>query len=84
MVNCGLETASDIEIRFFAAEHGYTIVTKDKDFVSLNELFGWPPKVIVLRKPNASTNEYLRLILALREQLEAFSSDNESGIFVVS
>ena len=36
--NLNLDQSSDLEIREFAIEHGFTIVTKDSDFEGLDAL----------------------------------------------
>jgi predicted nuclease of predicted toxin-antitoxin system len=53
----GLDQAPDSEIRQFARDHDYAIVTKDSDFSDLSILLGAPPKVIWLRIGNASVKE---------------------------
>jgi predicted nuclease of predicted toxin-antitoxin system len=50
-----LKGASDQVIWQFAAEYGYSIVTKDDDFRGLSLLRGAPPKVIWLVVGNTST-----------------------------
>jgi predicted nuclease of predicted toxin-antitoxin system len=40
----GLDRASDWEIRDYARQSGYFIVTKDADFSDLCVLLGFPPK----------------------------------------
>jgi predicted nuclease of predicted toxin-antitoxin system len=42
----GLDRASDWEIRDFARQSDYSIVTKDADFSDLCVLLGFPPKII--------------------------------------
>lgn len=42
----GLEDTNDFVIRKYAKEKNFTIITFDKDFVELSNLFGVPPKVI--------------------------------------
>ena len=48
VVLVGLEQADDRAVWEYAREHGYVIVTKDDDFVWLELLLGYPPKVILL------------------------------------
>lgn len=42
----GLETADDREIWDYAGKHEFTIATKDSDFNTLSQMFGFPPKVL--------------------------------------
>ena len=42
----GLDRASDLQIREYARERDFFIVTKDVDFSDLCVLLGFPPKII--------------------------------------
>jgi predicted nuclease of predicted toxin-antitoxin system len=42
----GLGEASDLTIWEHARDNGFTLVSKDADFVELSTVFGLPPKVI--------------------------------------
>lgn len=42
----GLEDASDIQIFEYAKTHDFAVVTFDSDFVDLNVVKGFPPKII--------------------------------------
>jgi predicted nuclease of predicted toxin-antitoxin system len=44
--------AKDSAIWDYAAEHGYSIVTQDSDFLYFLETKGYPPKIILLRTGN--------------------------------
>jgi predicted nuclease of predicted toxin-antitoxin system len=44
----GMARAQDTEVWQYAAEHGFTIVTKDADFHQRSLLLGSPPKVVWL------------------------------------
>ncbi len=50
-----LHKESDENIRIYARENGFTIVTQDSDFFELATLFGTPPKIIWIRTGNVST-----------------------------
>jgi predicted nuclease of predicted toxin-antitoxin system len=52
--NIGLRSASDVEIFRQARESGAVVMTKDKDFIRLLEIYGPPPHVIWLRIGNSS------------------------------
>lgn len=70
-----LKGQSDHQIWEFAAENGYTIVTKDDDFRALSLLRGAPPKVIWLVVGNTSTAEILRILTAHTTAIEAFINE---------
>jgi len=65
--------AEDIDIWNYALSNGFIIITKDNDFVNLLELNGFPPKVVLLRTGNNSSQsltELLKSIIPMVEDLE--------------
>ena len=70
-----LKGESDQQIWLFAANNGYTIVTKDDDFRGMSLLRGAPPKVIWLVVGNTSTAEILRILLAHVTAIETFVTE---------
>jgi len=71
----GLLTATDVEIFDAARAAGAVVMTKDADFVALQERRGAPPQIVWLTCGNSS-NARLRTLLAAcwpkaRELLEA-------------
>jgi predicted nuclease of predicted toxin-antitoxin system len=79
-----LETASDIQVRDFAAQNGFTVVSRDGDFADLDALFGAPPKTIWIHRENAPTSEYERLLRKFYEQIEAFQADPERTLLIMN
>ena len=59
VVLAGLKRADDRAVWEYAREHGYVIVTKDDDFVRLQLLLRYPPKVILLRLGNCTAQQIL-------------------------
>jgi predicted nuclease of predicted toxin-antitoxin system len=57
VVSIGLEQASDTDVRTFAAQKGFVIVTRDRDFADLDALWGAPPKAIWISRLNAPTSD---------------------------
>ena len=78
-----LKGKSDQQIWLFAANKGYTIVTKDDDFRGMSLLRGAPPKVIWLVVGNTSTAEILRILLAHATAIEAFVSDPVTSLLTL-
>lgn len=78
-----LKGQSDHQIWSFAAENGYTIVTKDDDFRGLSLLRGAPPKVIWLVVGNTSTTEILRILLAHASAIQAFVTEPTTSLLVL-
>ena len=59
----GLRSAPDPKVWVYAANHGYTIATKDADFHHRSLLHGHPPKVIWIRLGNCSTHNIAELLI---------------------
>lgn len=81
--DCGLGNADDADIWHYAADGGFTVVSKDADFYDRSVLYGHPPKVIRLRVGNCSTNE---IEVLLRNQLRLVAhfekADDESVLIL--
>ena len=80
----GMDRASDTEVWNYAAEHGYSIVSKDADFHQRSLLLGAPPKVIWLRQGNCSVADTATL---LRERFvikERFDANEEAAFLALS
>jgi predicted nuclease of predicted toxin-antitoxin system len=69
----GLKSAPDRKVWDYAAEMGYTIVTKDGDFRQRSFLFGPPPKIIWVGLGNCSTKQIAELLRRRSQEIEAFS-----------
>jgi predicted nuclease of predicted toxin-antitoxin system len=76
----GLEDASDIKIFEFAKSHGYAVVTFDSDFVDLNVLRGFPPKIIWLKTGNLTTKSISELIHKNLVAIQNFLRSEENEI----
>ena len=78
-----LDRAPDRIVWDYALENGFTIVTKDADFSELSVLFGFPPKVIWIRRGNCSTDDIAALLEENLTASENLASDSASGILVL-
>jgi predicted nuclease of predicted toxin-antitoxin system len=79
-----MERAPDTEVWQYAAEHGFTIVTKDADFHQRSLLLGSPPKVAWLRIGNCSVAESAT---ALRERyipIRRFVEESATDYLILS
>lgn len=74
-------SADDRAIWDFARDNGFTIVTKDDDFVQRSLLFGHPPKVIWIRLGNCRTEDVAKLLNVVHDALSAFLEDDEKSLF---
>ena len=78
-----LDKADDNSILKFAKTNEFTIVSRDSDFNELISFFGFPPKVIWIRRGNCSTNDIRSLIENNLARIHSFDKDNETGILVI-
>ena len=79
----GLDASDDLLVWKYAKSDKFTIVTKDSDFNNFVSLFGFPPKVIWLRKGNCSTKVIKEIIEKHFDIISAFISDTDNGILSI-
>jgi predicted nuclease of predicted toxin-antitoxin system len=80
LTEISLDNVTDSIVWGYAKNMDFTIVTKDNDFNNLVTLFGFPPKVIWIRRGNCSTSEIKELLNANTEKITAFIDDSINGI----
>ena len=66
----------DIDIWNYAQDNGFLIITKDNDFVELMDLYGFPPKVVLLKTGNNSSEALTELLINIREKIIEFENSN--------
>ncbi|GHV43868.1 hypothetical protein AGMMS49546_26740 [Spirochaetia bacterium] len=74
--------AKDSAIWDYAAEHGYSIVTQDSDFLHFLETRGYPPKIILLRTGNISRIQTLEILLQAKLAIEALH-EHDDGLLEI-
>lgn len=79
----GLAEADDAAIWAFSEREGFTIVTKDADFVELSLLRGFPPKVIWLNLGNVSNTAVLDRVLSEAGAIAAFLESTTEGVLEI-
>ena len=67
--------APDIDVWSFAQENGFTVVSKDADFMNLALLRGQPPKLIYIRVGNCTTERIGQLLLDSQMAIQEFLND---------
>ncbi len=75
----GLDQADDRTLWQHAKVTGFTLVTHDTDFAELATLYGFPPKVILLRCGNQPTAAIEKLLRDHAEAIAAFERDGSAG-----
>jgi predicted nuclease of predicted toxin-antitoxin system len=73
----------DKEVWEYARQHDLVIVSKDADFSELSLLWGFPPKVIWIRRGNCSTQEIERLLRGNVRAIRELMDDEETGILTL-
>jgi predicted nuclease of predicted toxin-antitoxin system len=69
----------DSAIFLFAKQNQFSIVTYDEDFLELQTMKGFPPKVIWLRFGNANNLRVANKLLDNRDKIRDFFLDPEKG-----
>ena len=75
---------SDSMIWQFAKINSYSILTFDEDFTDLQNLFGFPPKIIWMRTGNLNTMEIASKLLLLEDSILDFLANAELGVFEIT
>lgn len=78
-----LGTTDDRVIRAWAADGGYTIVTKDAVFYQRALQVGHPPKVIWIRSGNHATRHTAALLRDHRHAILDFGNDPSESVLVL-
>ncbi len=82
--NIGLAIpAKDADIWQFALANNLIIVTNDEDFLNFSNLKGFPPKVILLRTGNQSTEFIEDLLIKHKSDIEALDKSQEFGLLEI-
>ena len=79
----GLDRENDRNIRAFAQENDYVIVTKDADYSDLSLLLGYPPKVIWIRRGNCSTDAIEQILREYLGEIETMSGDPNTAMITI-
>ena len=79
----GLDRAADHEIWEYALRHDYLIVSRDADYSELSVLRGFPPKVILIRRGNCSTEEIENMLRQEYNRVEALVQGATLGILLL-
>ena len=66
----------DIDIWNYAQDNGFIIITKDNDFIELMDLYGFPPKVVLLKTGNNSSKALAELLINIREKIIELENSN--------
>jgi predicted nuclease of predicted toxin-antitoxin system len=73
----GIENYSDRDIWLFAQKENYIIVTFDSDFYDFSVVWGLPPKIILIKSFDQTSNNIEALLRKHLNNIQAFSEDKE-------
>ena len=79
----GLDEVDDSEIWKYAKDKELHIFTKDKDFNDIQQLKGFPPKIVWVRTGNASTKTIVNLLIKEKAVIIAFFKNTTTGILEI-
>lgn len=80
----GLSTpATDTEIWNYALTNRFIVVTNDEDFLTMINLKGFPPKVILLKTGNQSNSFIETILIKHKADIEALHQSSEYGLLEI-
>lgn len=83
VADLGLDEDEDLVVWEYATRNQFPILTKDADYNNIQQLKGFPPKVVWIRSGNVST-QYIRILLqAEQATITAFLKNNKAGILEI-
>ena len=74
------QPAQDIDIWNYALKNNLIIITNDDDFLNLSNIKGFPPKAVLLRTGNQTTNYIEQLLITHKTEIEALGNTQDYGI----
>jgi|TARA_B110000116_G_C16725714_1_gene531288 predicted nuclease of predicted toxin-antitoxin system len=79
-----LDRADDEVVWSYARDNGFTILSKDTDFLGISVLRGAPPKVIYLEVGNCTTDLIHKMIQSSVDEIREFDSSVADTILILS
>jgi len=79
----GMADATDTVIWGYPAEHGFTVVTKDSDFLQRSLRLGFPPKVVWLRLGNCSVQASAQLLRDRYIRVRDFHEEPDAAVLTL-
>jgi predicted nuclease of predicted toxin-antitoxin system len=84
ILRINLSRVLDETVWEYARVHGFTIVTKDSDYLEIALLRGHPPKVIWIRRGNCTTPEIESLLRRDFELIVSFLEDAALAVLALA
>jgi predicted nuclease of predicted toxin-antitoxin system len=83
VVTSGLAAADDVAVWSDARSRGFTIVTRDWDFLQLSTVRGSPPKVIWIRIGNCSVEAIESVLRERHLEVRRFEDDASATLLII-
>jgi len=80
----GLRDADDTVVWEFARDHDFIIVSKDSDFHQRSFVYGFPPKVIWIRRSNCPTTDIEKVWRERQASILEFCEDDIHAFLALS
>ena len=71
--------ASDVDIWHWAKSKNFIIITNDDDFYHFSNVYGFPPKVVLLKTGNQSTNNIAQVLIKHINDIHQLQYDVQTG-----
>jgi predicted nuclease of predicted toxin-antitoxin system len=78
-----MHQATDRVVWEYARAYGYVIATRDSDFNDLSVMYGFPPKIIWIRRGNCATRDIEEILRKHRDAIELFEQDSEASVLML-
>ena len=79
----GLDQVDDREVREYALQNDFIIVTKDADYSELCWWLGFPPKVVWIRRGNCKTAAIEEILRDHCDEIRDMNEDQTTGIIML-
>jgi len=82
--NCDLKVpAKDIEIWNYAKANQFIIITNDEDFINFSTIYGYPPKIVIIKTGNLRRNLVQELLLKYLDDIKLLHASSDTGILEI-
>ncbi|MEM1118840.1 MAG: DUF5615 family PIN-like protein [Bacteroidota bacterium] len=81
--NVGLEAEADLVLWAYATNHQLSILTKDADFNHIQQMKGFPPKIIWIKSGNVPTKQIIALLKNKESAIKQFMDNPELGLLEI-
>jgi predicted nuclease of predicted toxin-antitoxin system len=81
--NVNMDRSDDSAVWDFAAENNLVIVSKDVDFSERSLIWGFPPKIIWIRRGNCSTTDIENILRSNLDSINQLVNNPKIGVLIL-